>query len=29
MGIHQLMQLIKEKAPNCFRKLMLDYFAGR
>ncbi|CAD8155158.1 unnamed protein product [Paramecium octaurelia] len=29
MGIHQLMQFLKEKAPNCFRTLMLDYFAGR
>ncbi|KAM3129328.1 Elongation of fatty acids protein 2 [Paramecium bursaria] len=29
MGIHQLMQLIREKAPRCFRELMMDYFQGR
>lgn len=29
MGIHKLMDLLKEKAPNCFRKLDLSFFGGR
>ncbi len=29
MGIHQLMSLLREKAPKCFRQLALEFFSGR
>ncbi len=29
MGIHKLMSLLSEKAPDCIRKLELQAFAGR
>jgi flap endonuclease-1 len=29
MGIHKLMDLLKEKAPDCIKKLDLSFFSGR
>lgn len=29
MGIYKLMDLLKEKAPDCIKKIDLNFFAGR